>query len=238
VIDKEADKVVSTLSLPNKYHLGGIAFDGNNIWLTGQTSDKYKGTYFVQYIRFDDLLTMIKDDLHTVTKSEISGKVYIKNKPSFLTCANGKLWVGTYIGSDESKEGYINGYTIIDNDKGVKLNTTLYSVITGIDSSTQGIDIDGNYLYVSSSYKGYVAGVKSSFVTKYEIGPLLSGTGGNYLYADDREVVRIEVPKMNEEIVVDGGLIYICFESAANKYFFSVISTDRILAVKKSTWVQ
>ena len=35
VIDKENDSLVSTLTLPYRYHSGGIAFDGERIWLTG-----------------------------------------------------------------------------------------------------------------------------------------------------------------------------------------------------------
>ena len=217
VVDRESNKLISTLTLPNKFHVGGIAFDGNNIWLPGETSDKYKGNPFVQYIQYDDFRNMIKDSIHEVKKSEISEYIYIKNKPSFLEYDNGKLWVGTYIGKKGTKEGYINGYSVIEKDDGrISLNTTLYSVISGIDSSAQGAAIVGKYMYVSSSYKGSVAGVKSSFVTKYEISPLKNGM--NVLYVADREIKRIEVPKMNEELFVEDGEIHINFESAANAY--------------------
>ena len=237
VVDRESNKLISTLTLPNKFHVGGIAFDGNNIWLPGETSDKYKGNPFVQYIQYDDFRNMIKDSIHEVKKSEISEYIYIKNKPSFLEYDNGKLWVGTYIGKKGTKEGYINGYSVIEKDDGrISLNTTLYSVISGIDSSAQGAAIVGKYMYVSSSYKGSVAGVKSSFVTKYEISPLKNGM--NVLYVADREIKRIEVPKMNEELFVEDGEIHINFESAANAYIMPVIETDRILALKKSLWEQ
>ena len=180
VVDSGAKQLVSTLLLPNKYHVGGIAFDGARVWLTGDTSDKYKGRPFVQYIRYEDIL-----DLHTI--------------------------------SDAPEEAV--------------LNTTMFSVITAIDSSSQGMDIDGNYLYVSSSYKGNSPGIKSSFVTKYEISPVLNGAP--YLYVEDRELTRIEVPKMNEEIIVKDDLIHINFESSAKRWKNPVIRTDRILAVSK-----
>jgi hypothetical protein len=179
---------------------------------------------------------MIRDGVHEVRKSEISDPVYVKNKPSFLECDSGRLWVGTFYASKGTQEGYANGYAILDSEEGCRLNTTMYQVITGIDSSAQGMDIDGNYLYVSSSYKGYVAAVKSSFITKYEISPLHKGY--NSVYAADRELTRIEVPKMNEEILVDSRNIYINFEAAADKWKFCIIPTDRILSVRKSLWDQ
>ena len=231
VIDPEEKQLVSTVSLPNKYHVGGIAFDGSRIWLTGDTSDKYKDRPFVQYIKYDDFLDLIEKSVAEVTEDGISGKIYIKNKPSFLECEGGRLWVGTYIGTKGTKEGYVYGYPISDTEDGDVLNTTLFSVITEIDSSAQGMDIEDEYLYVSSSYNGSSASIKSSFVTKYEISPSLNGTP--YLSVGDREQTRIEVPKMNEEILVEDDLIHINFESAAKRWKNPVIRTDRILALSR-----
>ena len=233
--DTRKKKVVSTLTLPNKYHVGGIAFDGKRIWLTGATSDKYEGDPFVQYIDYDVFKTMLKDEVHEVTKKEISKRVFMNNKPSFLEYDDGKLWVGTYIGSEDSNKAYINGYTIIDDEKGVRLNTIMYTVLTGIDSSAQGCDIEGDYLYVSSSYLGYSAGVKSSYITKYNISPVKDGSSNN-LHVEDRVVSRVEVPKMNEEILVEDGRIMINFESGADEWWYAAINTDRILAVKQNIW--
>ena len=231
VIDSGAKKLVSTVLLPNRYHVGGIAFDGKRVWLTGDTSDRYKGRPFVQYIRYEDLLSLADKSVAEVSEDGISENIYIKNKPSFLECDGGKLWVGTYIGTKETKEGYVYGYTINDTEEGDILNTTMFSVITAIDSSAQGMDIEGNYLYVSSSYKGNSPSVKSSFITKYEISPIANGMP--QLYVEDRELSRIEVPKMNEEIFIEDDLIHINFESAASKWKNPVIRTDRILAVSK-----
>ena len=62
-----------------------------------------------------------------------------------------------------------NLYRITEEEGRKKLNTTVYSLISGLDSSAQGADIEGNFLYVSSSFKGSAVGVKSSFITKYDI---------------------------------------------------------------------
>ena len=98
VVDFANRDLVSTLTLPNKYHAGGIAFDGENIWMTGETSDKYKGDPFVQYMKYDRFLELIQDPVSEVKENDISKNIRIKNKPSFLECDKDTLWVGTYIG--------------------------------------------------------------------------------------------------------------------------------------------
>ena len=233
-VDTDENRLVSTLTLPNKYHAGGIAFDGTNIWMTGDTSDKYKGAPFVQYMSFETFSRLIERPLAEVKSADISKPVYIKNRPSFLECDKGMLWVGTYIGSKGTSEGFMNGYEIIGEPDAPKLNTLMYKVIAGIDSSAQGADIDGNYLYVSSSYKGMLQGVQTSFITKYNL--RAADNGSDSIFVSGTEVSRVEVPKMNEEILVEGGYIHINFESAADYWKFAVIKTDRILAVNKSVW--
>ena len=89
---------------------------------------------------------------------------------------------------------------------------------------------------MSSSYKGDSPSIKSSFITKYEISPIVNGMP--QLYVEDRELSRTEVPKMNEEIFIEDNLLHINFESAATAYLMPVIETDRILALKKSLWEQ
>lgn len=233
-IDRNEGRLVSTLTLPNKYHAGGIAFDGENIWMTGDTSDKYKGRPFVQYMTYETFLEHIKDSVSEVPESDLSRNIYIKNKPSFLECDSGKLWVGTFAGRKNTSEGYLNGYEITGEPGHRGLNTVMYSLIAGIDSSAQGADIENGYLYVSSSYKAYSGSVKSSFITKYDLRRAMESTGTYYVQG--REISRVEVPKMNEEIIVDGSTVHINFESAAKYWKVALIKTDRILAVDEGLW--
>jgi hypothetical protein len=128
----------------------------------------------------------------------------------------------------------MNGYGITGEPGNRRLNTVMYSLIAGIDSSAQGADIEDGYLYVSSSYKAYTGAVKSSFITKYDIRGAMDSAGA--CYVQGRELSRIEVPKMNEEIIVDGSTIHINFESAAAFWKTALIKTDRILAVDEGVW--
>lgn len=166
-------------------------------------------------------------------ESELSEYVYIKNKPSFLECNDGKLWVGTYAGKKSTSDAYMYGYDIIGEPGNRRLNTIMYSIIAGLDSSAQGADIAGDYLYVSSSCKS-TSRMKTSFITKYNLKGSQTGTG-DYL-VEGHEMKRVEVPKMNEEIIVDDSAVYINFESGASRWRFALINTDRVLAVDLSLW--
>lgn len=232
-VDADSMKLVSTLTMPNRFHAGGIAFDGENIWMTGETSDKYKGDPFVQYMTYDTFLSHLDESVSVVEEQELSKYIYIKNKPSFLECDEGKLWVGTYAGKKSSADAYMYGYDIIGEPGDRRLNTIMYSIIAGLDSSAQGADIAGDYLYVSSSCKS-TSRMKTSFVTRYNLKASQTGTG-DYL-VEGHEMKRVEVPKMNEEIIVDDSAVYINFESAASRWRFALINTDRVLAVDLSLW--
>ena len=232
-VDRNGMELVSTLTMPNKFHAGGIAFDGENIWLTGETSDKYKGDPFVQYMTYETFLSHLDEQVSEVKKDELSPYIYIKNKPSFLECNDGILWVGTYAGRKNTKESYMYGYEILGEPGNRQLNTLMYSIIAGLDSSAQGADIEGRYLYVSSSYKA-TSLMQTSFVTKYNLRGSRTGTGDYQV--ETHEISRVEVPKMNEEIIVDGSTMFINFESGASYWKYALVNTDRVLALDLSLW--
>ena len=234
VLNQDASYLESTITLPHKYHVGGIAFDGSKVWLTGNTSDKYlkNNRPFVQYFSYAKLQEKAGSNVAKLNSNELSVQIPIKNKPSFLECASGKLWVGTYITNNATNKGYIYGYPIRNAEGTGRLNTDVYTSIVGIPSSAQGMDIVGNDLYVSSSYKGTDKSAKSSHITKYGISAALNNACMNV----NGKGKAVEVPKMNEEILVQGGLIYIVFESASETWKKAVVNTDRVLPVKTGLW--
>ena len=132
------------------------------------------------------------------------------------------------------KKGEWERVVVTEKEDGPELNTFMYSVISGIDSSVQGVDIKDGNLYVSSSYGGSIGSVRSSFVTRYNF---TDGKNGDRdINISKKEVKRVEVPKMNEEILVTDSGIIINFEAAADCWKSVVIATDRLLAVGNSLW--
>ena len=60
--------------------------------------------------------------------------------------------------------------------------------------------------------------------------------GNTDINVSGKELKRIEVPKMNEELIVTDGSVIINFEAAADCWLTTVIATDRLLAVRDSIW--
>ena len=236
VVSEDGSCLYSTITLPHTFHVGGIAFDGSFVWITGNTSDSYlkNGAPFVQYFSYDTLQKKACKTLAKLSWSEMSPQIYIRNKPSFLECDAGKLWVGTYITNDGSDKAYMFGYPIRDGSGRNKLNTDVYAKIYGLPSSAQGADINGDFLYLSSSYKGKDKAAKSSHIKKYNIAAVKNNTGS--MDVRGKALSSVEVPKMNEEILIKDSKIFIVFESASEEWKSAVVNTDRVLPISVSLW--
>lgn len=247
VIDADTHEYLTTLALPQSYHNGGIAFDGSRVWFCGDTKDSYlkDGDPFVQcmdYSRLKEIVTgILKDnrlDDGCIGAEDFSEKIMINNKPSFLECTDGFLWVGTYINNDPTdNSGYAVGYPIKEEAGKTKLDKLHVKRINGIPSSAQGMDIDGNDLYVSSSGHGGENYMKSSYVSLFDITPLMNGE--NLLDLQGQSLKSVEVPKMNEELLVDENSIYLVFEAASEQFLANLpdgMKTDRILPLDKVLW--
>ncbi|MDO4467243.1 MAG: hypothetical protein Q4C49_09625 [Bacillota bacterium] len=248
VLDAKSHEYLGTLSLPQNYHNGGIACDGTNVWFCGNTGNGYfkQGNKpFVQYMKLSRLQEYVEDiqgsekDYTAIAPQDFSEELYIDNKPSFLECDNGILWVGTYVNNKpDDNKGYAIGYPIEGKDSlWTSLDTLDVYRMNGLPSAQQGMDIDGDIVYISSSGFGGENMVKSSFVSTYNISKLkeenrLIDLNGEFLK-------RVEVPKMNEELMVDDTSVYLVFEACSDGFMKCMpqgMKTDRILPLDKSLW--
>ncbi|MBQ0066133.1 MAG: hypothetical protein KBT48_10265 [Firmicutes bacterium] len=242
ILDVKSHELITTLGLPQAYHNGGIAYDGENMWFCGNTSSKYlkKGKPFVQCMKYEKLVDIVNASgiYGQIPKEAVSEQISIDNVPSFLECDKGVLWVGTYINNTTNADGYAIGYPIQNiEDENPSLNKLNVLRINGIPSSSQGMDIDNGELYVSSSGQGGANWVSSSFITRFDISALNGGS--NFLDLNGQFVSQIEVPKMNEEIIVDKNTVYMVFEACAEAYLKGMptgMKTDRILPIDRSLW--
>nr|MBP3598386.1 BspA family leucine-rich repeat surface protein [Eubacterium sp.] len=239
VLDGSSFEYVTTLVLPNKYHNGGIAFDGDNVWLTN-TKDGAKEVY---YIKKDVIESKIAETSFSgpysamIRESELGTSFQIKNVPSCLTYHDGKLWVGTNGGN-----GQICGYMVTERstDNPVlttyKCDTITTASISGMSASAakyiNGIEFDGSDLYISVSSGRQGASKHIIRAKKVDT----ANIGSSYKVAK-----KVLVPDMGEEMLIEDNTLYCVFESGANHYNGSYgrgpsIVTERVLAFDKSLW--
>lgn len=211
-------------------HNGGVAFDGENLWVCGPYLNE--DISYIRYATLEQAIQKAKDEgVHSVLVSyDNEEPIHVAKHPSFLTYAHNKLWIGNYFGKGETKKGVLIGYEIQNKKSAVSLSESVF--VNNLPSSSQGAYIDGNDLYVSSSY-GSTKMSSTSRIARYSVPGLKENR--IRIQLGQPEVVH-EVPKMNEEILIDGNTIYTVFESSANKWMNARLITDRVLAFNKSLW--
>lgn len=186
-----------TIDLKNRSHVGGISYDEkHNLVFICDTNGKVSS---YNYNNFE------KKNSYEV--ASIKGeKLLEKNKLvcSYLTCYNGKLFVGSF---NLRSNGFVKVFDIVREKDGIELKF-LYDL--KVPKKTQGITFyeinNKKYLFISRSY-----GRKNN--SKLNI----------YEYIDDkREYLSkekvITLPPMLEQITVFNNELVLLFESNAFKY--------------------
>ena len=206
VVSKNSYELLNILVLPDDNHVGGIAFDGQLIWIALSKTQK------LGVIRFEDLVSTLTNDGDSVEISFYT-KVSCDCIASFVTYYDRKLWVGV---CDSDNDG-IGTMTVFDI-----LGSTVDDLeLSGVREFTIPIkangaafaQIDGELcLAVNSSYGRDEEKHKSkthlysvNFENDYDHGILI-----------DKGLFVL--PPMAEEICIDGSDVYTLFESGATPY--------------------
>lgn len=217
VMDKDTRKYICTLSLPDYYHAGGMAYDGVNIWIsTGKSVSCFT----------------IMDVEAAVKSGEDSSPVLykttcpVKTQASFVTYYKKKLWIGEHKETSSSK---MYSYTISGKKSAAPVLKKDGSM--KIPSRTQDVlFLKNGRMIVSCSNQ--VSAKKS----KYYVSQLMLykpdwKSSGSYIKAKKCAGI-LTMPPMIEGIAYKGGYLYVSFESAAISGCSRKM--DRICAMKYS----
>ena len=195
IFDRSNCQYLATFGLSSKSHLGGLTYDGENVWICSSSNDS------IMRISYDFIELMAWKNTGGVIDARGLVDVYsVSNTPSCITWYDGRLWVGTHnILFDAEVFSYYY------NDKTNQLET-LSSF--AIPAQVQGIAFseDGK-VYVSTSY----GRKRSSYLKVYDSVEKMAADTGN-------PKSTIEMPPCSEEICYEDGKLYILFESAGMKY--------------------
>ncbi len=192
VFDRRDGRYLTALCMRENSHLGGIAFDGDNIWVC------HSGTCTLERISYKDILKAVEDGGEI---ADVSTEYRLKNTPSCITCYGGRIWVATHtkiFGSQMLSYSY-------DFEKDTLVSLGSYN----IPSKVQGIAFDETgSVYLSTSY-----GRNNSSYLKVYASLLMLTRRPN------APGVRVEMPPCSEEIAIAGNHVFVLFESASRKYF-------------------
>lgn len=215
VFDRKTGEYLITLGMDKKSHLGGIAYDGKNVWVCNSSNKT------IERISYDFIQLMATQNKGQVIDATGVVDIYkVKNIPSCITYYNGRLWIATH---NKLVESHMIAY-YYNSTKDELISLSTYN----IPSQVQGIAFgDKGEIYLCSSYGRKL----SSYIRKYESVYEMT-TNVN------KPVLTIEMPPCAEEIDFDNGELFVIFESAAEKYYegtdgngTSLSPLDKILVI-------
>ncbi len=215
VFDRTDGSYLVTLGMDAQSHLGGIAFDGKNVWVCNSNKNA------VERISYDFIQLMATENIGDVVDATDVVDIYsVENKPSCITYYNNRLWIAThtvYVSSQMVAYHYDS-----------RLNELNALSHYEIPAKVQGVAFDGSgTVYLSISY----GRTSSSYIKTYTSVAALSTQPG-------KPSQLIEMPPGAEEIDFCDGSLYVLFESAGEKYYDgtdgngkSVCPIDKILVI-------
>ena len=195
VMDRETGQYMITLGMDENSHLGGIAFDGDNVWVC----NSYENA--IERISYDFIKNMAYQNVGEVVDArDVVDQYSVKNTPSCITYYGGRLWIATHTLFMNSKMVAYH----FDSSKDKLVALSEYK----IPSKVQGVAFDDSgAVYLSSSYGRN----RSSYIYNY--------TSVTSLATRPNHPARtIEMPPCSEEIDIDEDNLYVLFDSAGEKY--------------------
>lgn len=236
MIDKNTGELIKEIIMPNKTHAGSLAYDNINklLWVTDQKNGQAAASLYsitalenYQYRKTKKALPF----LHTYQLEGLT-------KNSFMAFRGGSLYAGYFSLTGNS---IINKYSVDEIVQERKEATELYEEMdeereslskvaldqewADILPQIQGLEVFGNYLFLSQSY-----GYADSKLRIYERDAV---DEEKYSLKAKEELISYTLPNRLEQICVQGGRLYLLFESGAYAYRgIPVHCVDRIVTVE------
>ncbi|MCI9492790.1 MAG: hypothetical protein HFH42_06665 [Lachnospiraceae bacterium] len=225
-------KFLTTIVLPDVNHVGGIAFDGENIWIAKSTDRE------CSVISYEAVQEAVGSGKSSYQLEEYGQNVFCGAVASFVTWYGNRLWVGTY-SNRVSNMGSLRSYLVKKEGSGQQKKFTLEKqeeiVIPGYANGVAFWEQDGKPCMAVATSKGRYFDSQIYLYQVYQD----SYTGRNIYYCYN----SCKFPPMAEELVCDGENMYFLFESSATCYSTQAYQkcsypVDRVCAVptRKLFW--
>lgn len=196
IFDRTSGEFLVTLGMDPNSHLGGIAFDGKNVWVCNSY------TRSIERISYDFIQMMAESNKGgVIDATDVVDIFRVENTPSCITCYGGRLWIATHTKYFDSKA--VAYYYDPDQKKLKTLGKYR------IPSQVQGITFgDDGKVYLSTSY----GRKNSSYLKVYQSIISLSTK-------PKKPVLQVEMPPGSEELDYQDDCLFVIFESAGLKYY-------------------
>ncbi len=215
IYDINSGDHVVTLCMDEDSHMGGIAFDGQYLWVCNSSNHTLER---LSYDMIEYFVMIGHEKKIDITNMVDSYEVHCT--PSCITFYNDCLWVAQY--------NVITNSQMISYCYDEKDDELIYKKGYRIPTQVQGTAFDEyGAIYLSMSY----GRKSSSYIKKYN-----SVEQMNHSLEDCTMI--IELPPCSEELIYQNNQLYVLFESAGEKYLKgtdglgqSICPLDKILII-------
>lgn len=222
MLNRKTGKLIKTIALGTKAHVGGVAFDSRHriVWVSGGTKGAAKAIgYELSELEQYDIKEM------KPARAKFNYTLATITRNSYMTYADNALYIGYYTTSGLSElekfnlteEGGLKAQIYVDYD-------TLHESVVADQSAVtsgrvQGAAKEQPFLYLSKSY-----GISDSALQIYQVDE-------NSNQFQDKNADKVwRFPQKLEQVCALDGKLYCLFESAAYAYRAQpALAIDRVL---------
>ena len=214
VINRKTKKLCTTVVMPYASHLGGIAYDGTNIWVTYGKN--------LHSMPFEPIRQAAVNKQKFLEIYRINTVCPMPETVSYVSYYKGMIWAGAY---NEKVKKYMYGYQISNKTTRPTLKLKHRMLMP---NRTQGVTFTKTgKMIVSRSCQS--AKNKSGFMSCVDTYKP-TWNFGKYSLKKNARKKTVKVPSMNEGIAICGSYTYLIYESCA--FYDCVAPMDRITAFK------
>lgn len=195
VMDRITGEYLMTLGMDEDSHLGGIAFDGLNVWVCNSHEN------CIERISYDFIAQMaMKNKGQVIDARDVVDRYPVSNTPSCITYYGGRLWIATHSPLFRSKMVAYHFDSTTDSLNSLSSYNIPATVQGVVFEEDGGVCLSLSYGRSESSFLYYYDSVVS-MTTKPK-----------------KPELAVEMPPCSEEIEIYGDQLYVLFESAGEKY--------------------
>jgi len=196
IFDRESGKYLVSLAMKVKSHLGGVTYDGENIWICHSEQKT------LERIDYSYVQRIVESGAnYCVDVSGISAEYRIENSPSCIAYYGDRIWVATHT---TVFDGTMMSYLYDES-----MDTLIPLADYQIPKEVQGVAFDEKgTIYFSTSY----GRKNSSYIKAYDSLLMMERNL-------KQPALEVEMPPCSEEVVFMDGVLVVLFESASEKYF-------------------
>ena len=196
IFDRVSGEYLVSLSMKVNSHLGGVTYDGENIWICHSEQNT------LERIDYSFVQKIVESGAnYCVDVSGISVEYKIKNSPSCIAYYGDRIWVATHTTVFDG--------TMVSYSYNKSTEELIPLADYQIPKEVQGVAFDEEgTIYFSTSY----GRKNSSYIKAYE--SLLTMEKNL-----KKPSLEVEMPPCSEAVAFVEGSLVVLFESASEKYF-------------------